>query len=64
MREHGNAKLRIEDVKEIYRMVRSGNYTLEAIGDAFGVAKSTVADIKMGRQWGWATKDKIEEQRS
>ncbi len=49
--QHGRAILRADEVREIREMLRRGTWSLREIGEAFGVSKSTIADIKMQRTW-------------
>lgn len=52
---HGLAKLTSADVLEIVRRRLSGE-TLKAVGDSYGIHKTTVGDIAAGRRWSWLTK--------
>jgi hypothetical protein len=54
---HGRAILRSDEVIEIREMARKGSWSLREIGEMYGVAKSTVADIRQGRTWKFLWKD-------
>jgi hypothetical protein len=57
VREHGNAKISESDAKEIFYLTHKTTMSLGDIAEIYGVSKGCVADIKQGRQWGWATKE-------
>jgi hypothetical protein len=53
-RKHGrqrNAKLTVEDVREIRRRIDNGEAT-KAIAEDFSVDVSNIAHIKLGTRWG------------
>ncbi|MEV5047339.1 helix-turn-helix domain-containing protein [Streptomyces griseoincarnatus] len=50
--EHGMAKLREEDVREIRRLSAAG-MGRQAVADLFNVSRSAVVAIVHRRRWGW-----------
>jgi uncharacterized protein YjcR len=54
---HGNAKISESDAKEIFYLTHRTTMPLSEIAEMYSISKSAVADIKQGRQWGWATKE-------
>jgi hypothetical protein len=55
---NGNAKLREDEVLQIYEMAWSGLYTQAEIARVFWVSRDTVAKIKAHRNWAWLTQTK------
>lgn len=51
------SKLKEEDVKQIWYLLKNSMYSLQDIGDMFGVSKYCIFDIKKGKSWNWLTKD-------
>jgi IS30 family transposase len=45
-------KLRIEQVKQIKKLLKEGNSTRK-IAKQFNVKKSTIAEISRGKNWKW-----------
>lgn len=50
------AKLTDDDVREIRRRLKTGE-TSRSIGAAFGVARSTIRNIKAGYSWSWLDRE-------
>jgi len=46
-------KLTIDEVQEIQEILAEGGWTQQEIGDAFGVARETISQIKRGKTWAW-----------
>lgn len=49
--KHGMSKLTEKDVIKIYKMSDSGKYTQLEIGKIFGVDRSSIAFIILGKRW-------------
>lgn len=49
--ENNQAKLTEDEVVSIKRRLREGEQSQQEIADAFGVARTTISDIKHGRNW-------------
>lgn len=47
---HGNARLRVVDVKEIKRRLRAGEQVVK-LAKRFDVCKATISHIRTGRIW-------------
>lgn len=50
-RRGANTKLVLEQVKEIKRLVKTGEMTLEQIAERFGVSRPAISLIKSGKRW-------------
>jgi hypothetical protein len=48
-----NVKLTEDQVREIKSMLKSECYTLQEIGDTFGVTLTCIYQIKSGANWSW-----------
>ena len=53
----GGNKLSQEDVLEICEKIKSGKYSLQEIGDQYGVSKHAIFDIKRKKSWSWLTEN-------
>lgn len=51
---HGIAKLKEQDVRKIERLLVKGE-AQQNIANKFGVSQGAVADINLGKTWGWLT---------
>ena len=51
------SKLTEEDVLLICDYLKNSNFSLQEIGDKFGVSKHCIFDIKRKKSWSWLTKD-------
>lgn len=49
--KNGQAKLTKANVLDIRRLLNTGQYTQDQIGDMFGVTRGTVKNIKLGVTW-------------
>jgi hypothetical protein len=52
--KHGPAKLALEDVIQIRKLLRKGE-SQGQIGKYYGIAQSTVSNIATGKRWGWSS---------
>ena len=52
-----NAKLTIEQVKKIKKMLKQNNHTLVEIGKMFNISMHTIFDIKREKTWKHVTLD-------
>lgn len=50
---NGQAKLNEDNVREIRQLLAEDIYTLQEIGDRYGVSKHAIYMIKHGKKWGW-----------
>jgi len=55
--KQNGAKLKERDVRRICRLLAQGEGPTE-ISRKFGVHQVTITDIKLGRSWGWLTKQR------
>lgn len=51
----GGHKLTEEEVLSICEYLKNSNYSLQEIGDKFGVSKHCIFDIKRKKSWSWLT---------
>lgn len=49
------SKLKEEDVIKIWKLLQTTSYSLQDIGDMYGVSKHCIFDIKRGKSWSWLT---------
>jgi len=49
----GNAKLTVDQVREIKRLLQCGGKTHKRIAEMFGVKRSAITDINTGKRWGY-----------
>ena len=52
-----STKLRVEDVKVIFKLAHDGDLTLRRIAKMYGVHWTTIADVKTKRSWAWLWKE-------
>lgn len=55
--KHGNHKLIRDDVLKIRRLYSSGKYTLQEIGDYFGINRRHIGRIVRKESWSWLKDD-------
>lgn len=49
--EHASSKLKEKDVLEILRLYDTGKYTQKQLAEMYGVERSRISDIHIGRGW-------------
>lgn len=53
--EVGGSKLNEEEVKEIWKLLKTTNKSLQEIGNLYNVSKYCIFDIKKQKSWKWLT---------